>query len=479
MSRTRKADQRFILPEVVDPPRKCLRIYIPEDDNHQRAFWAAVRELCNAWAWEWDGSKTGSLAGLVWQQIVQDASESFAFNNGGCFMFLLRQNPDNSCILEQSVDEGENWTTAFDFSLCISGSTKTILNLTIKNEMNILIQTWNDNSQDITLVFLNLEYTGTGSDVGRNNALCYAITTYVQMVAEAAASGVDDGNFITDAVTWIIDTADNIFSVVATFLPFGNMLAWSISQIADRIVEAIQPGSTAGNFLDTDAQQVVVCCMYENLVPVVSGESVQFTDWQNALDGCSFTGNADKIGNVVASTLTDSTSYLALMQLWSSAVTVQFADHDLDCDCDYCAILITNWNESQVISIDEGSIVTFDGVQAVESNQDNPPTLHQEIEVWIDNSECLGTEFAVRYYTSRSSGTAPTHVRFWGYDALDNELFANYGKAETETNNAWSIYEGTYPEIPHKIFMRISIGGSSSSPPTFTLYCDYLEIDNG
>lgn len=333
MSRTRKADQRFILPEVVDPPRKCLRIYIPEDENHQRAFWAAVLELTNAWAWEWDGNKTGSLAGYVWHEIVQDASERFAFDNGGCFMFLLRQSPDNPCVLEQSVDEGENWTTAFNFGLCISGGTKTILNINIKNDIDILIQNWEDNSEDITLIFVNIEYDGTGVDADRDRALCYALTSYIQLVCEAAASALSDGNFITDALTWVVNTADVIFSVVATFLPFGNELAWAVSQIADSIVGAIQGGSDAEDFRDIAAQNEVLCCMYDNLSAQPSGESVQFTDWQDALDGCSFTGNADKIYDIIAATLSDISSYLTLMQLWSVGVTLQLADVDLDCYC--------------------------------------------------------------------------------------------------------------------------------------------------
>lgn len=35
-------------------------------------------------------------------------------------MFLLRQNPENPCQLEQSIDGGVVWTLAFDYSLCLN-----------------------------------------------------------------------------------------------------------------------------------------------------------------------------------------------------------------------------------------------------------------------------------------------------------------------------------------------------------------------
>lgn len=37
-----------------------------------------------------------------------------------CMDFQLRQNPTDDCLLEQTTDGGETWTTAFDFSLCLN-----------------------------------------------------------------------------------------------------------------------------------------------------------------------------------------------------------------------------------------------------------------------------------------------------------------------------------------------------------------------
>jgi len=85
MAKTRKTDQRWILPAVVDPPRKCFQINIPDDENHQKAFFAALHELAQAWVWEWDDTRPaeGSNVAAVWDEIIFQATWDF-FVGGGC-----------------------------------------------------------------------------------------------------------------------------------------------------------------------------------------------------------------------------------------------------------------------------------------------------------------------------------------------------------------------------------------------------------
>lgn len=43
-----------------------------------------------------------------------------------CMDFQLRQNPDDSCLLEQTLDGGETWTTAFNYALCLTAQLSSI-----------------------------------------------------------------------------------------------------------------------------------------------------------------------------------------------------------------------------------------------------------------------------------------------------------------------------------------------------------------
>ena len=125
-------------------------------------------------------------------------------NCGDDIMTLLRQNPDNTCILEQSVDNGQTWQVAFDFSLCESNKIRSIYintsinnSLQIQNIANTLFQTWQETT-NITEInnYTTINYGGEGSETN----LCFAVLVIVNSVIEeiVAVKEADTND------TWII-----------------------------------------------------------------------------------------------------------------------------------------------------------------------------------------------------------------------------------------------------------------------------------
>lgn len=74
-------DGGFRLPEVIDPPKRCVSIDIPDDPNHIAAFWGALQALTYWFSWERDTNKTGLAASQVWMKTIQAAHTRFLSDN--------------------------------------------------------------------------------------------------------------------------------------------------------------------------------------------------------------------------------------------------------------------------------------------------------------------------------------------------------------------------------------------------------------
>lgn len=119
--------QRFPLPIVVDPPETiCFQINVPNDPYHIDAFYGALWALTMSRNWARDDAHTAAEVSRVWSRIffalVRDSCKvptlrGTAGADGGDEQ-LIRQNPDNPCELQTSID-GITWCTFADLSLCL------------------------------------------------------------------------------------------------------------------------------------------------------------------------------------------------------------------------------------------------------------------------------------------------------------------------------------------------------------------------
>jgi len=113
------------LPLVVDPPKTiCFQINVPNERFHLAAFYGAMYLLTRWYAWKPDSAHTARLVAKVWMKIFDKLI------GGNCTIpavpgsagaegddNLIRQNPDNPCELQTSID-GVTWCTFADLSKC-------------------------------------------------------------------------------------------------------------------------------------------------------------------------------------------------------------------------------------------------------------------------------------------------------------------------------------------------------------------------
>lgn len=113
-------DGGWVLPDVIDPPRKCFQIEIPDDFHHRAAFFGAIYELTRWYNWQRDDAHTAKDVAAVWKGIWRAANDKFYSQQGSCEMqTLLRM--DSLCgILQVSYDGGTVWSNLVDIGSCVS-----------------------------------------------------------------------------------------------------------------------------------------------------------------------------------------------------------------------------------------------------------------------------------------------------------------------------------------------------------------------
>lgn len=115
---------RYVLPAVIDPPDTvCFVVNVPNDPQHIAAFKGQIYDLAWQKLWARDNAHLAKEVAAVWQRIFDNLEECKTPDLTGTAGAegdenLIRQNPDNPCELQTSID-GTNWCTFADLSLCI------------------------------------------------------------------------------------------------------------------------------------------------------------------------------------------------------------------------------------------------------------------------------------------------------------------------------------------------------------------------
>lgn len=114
------SDGGWVLPEVVDPPRVCVSLYIPDDFHHKAAFWGALWALSRWYNWQKDDEHTAIAVGNVWKEIWREANDRF-YSGHGCDMGVesIQFRQDTLCGLEVSINGGA-WQSIYDASQCVA-----------------------------------------------------------------------------------------------------------------------------------------------------------------------------------------------------------------------------------------------------------------------------------------------------------------------------------------------------------------------
>lgn len=107
--------ERYELPAIWEPGEDwCVCVRIPGTSDHLATLADHLDLLTWSNMYARDNTRRGAaIVARRWQSALNSAP--IARCTGG---LMLRQNPENPCQLQQSTDNGESWTLAFDYSLC-------------------------------------------------------------------------------------------------------------------------------------------------------------------------------------------------------------------------------------------------------------------------------------------------------------------------------------------------------------------------
>jgi hypothetical protein len=273
-------------------------------------------------------------------RCLQDCEED-------CGVYALRQNPVNKCQLQQSLDGGATWTLAFDFSLCRNTVNDTIYVMNVNNTYNQLITNLT-NQYDGTVESVAPEtvYDSDPDETAlRDRALCYAITHAVDIICDMVIAGIEEQQGNTALAALAIGAGVAIFlgytiltgglGAIAAFGAFTTagvtgagaasaLINWASTVISNHSKEP---------FEDLAARADVACCWYNAL----KGATVTEAAFADSLTGCTFTGNAQVIRDVIHDANQIEAQFLQFTQLFRQSIAAERAELLPPCPCEsYC-----------------------------------------------------------------------------------------------------------------------------------------------
>jgi len=110
--------QKWVLPLVMDPPRLCATVQVPNDIQHIAAFYGALYELTRWFNWQEDPAHLAVLAAEPWKEIFDQITLGDCVPVAGSDDMQFRQ---NGCKLEYSID-CVIWNTLYDPTDCIQAA---------------------------------------------------------------------------------------------------------------------------------------------------------------------------------------------------------------------------------------------------------------------------------------------------------------------------------------------------------------------
>lgn len=367
-------DKGYLLPEVIDPPTVSFCIAVPDEQRHIAAFFGAMQTLANWWVWEKDEAHTATLVAQVWRRITIDAHQAFYEQRGCDVPFMLRQNADNSCLLEQSADGGDTWTTAFDFSICIPPAIQTIV-----DQVGAI---YNAGWQPSTFAPNDTWVHSTGDTVaesdGRTEALCYAAKQAVGILCDSLI-GVYQGTITLVNLAEAIVTLATPFAAILGGPAFAGFAA-AASFMALEFVENMVASDIA-ILSDPDIRQFLACALYQQLSsrPVELGAFITAFDDDFTCRSADEQRAAELMNGVLSVAETAQRAYNGFSDVMASATLAQRAGVVPSCACppaiwEYCLPLARWWDWSErvdpfeyncahaIASVPEASeLITFAG----------------------------------------------------------------------------------------------------------------------
>lgn len=243
---------------------------------------------------------------------------------------LLRQNGTNPCLLEFSIDGGETWGEAFDYSLCQQSDevveAQNVLNYQqtealAHNRQTELQAAYDGTPESVNPSAPSDEFDGV-ADTTRENALCTAAAAFVRQFAARKAQQIK-----------IVAAATAAAIGLAGILIPG--LGWGLAALAGVTIGAavslvgISTSAAIAALEDQAALDAVACCLTDGL----TGQAVNQANFETGLDACSFStgSNAAIVRDFMVQILAE--NYLVFLDLLGDAKDALDASQDVYCPC--------------------------------------------------------------------------------------------------------------------------------------------------
>jgi len=273
----------------------------------------------------------------------------------GCTMLRLRQDPNNSCVLQVSYDGGETWQTAFNYSLCdLGGSTVEIAqqyyegSVFVGDSMTLY-------DGDITNNYPQWEY-GDLNDADRDAVICWACKLWVGWCCDTAIKIKTDENSDTEDLVWIAAavtfaagsvllylTGAGVFAAAMSYAGLGMELAPVIAAVIDLF---LTPDIAA--FQDQEARDRVACRLYLAL----AGETPTYTTWRTAADG-ELSGNSESIRAICYELMQSEEAFVLFLTMMGDLIDIAIAGLLTDECIEGC----DEWEYLIDLSVDDGGFV--------------------------------------------------------------------------------------------------------------------------
>jgi hypothetical protein len=253
-------------------------------------------------------------------------------------MALLRQNPEDPCQLQASYDDGVTWATVFDYSVCMQSETKEIV--TVANAYDMHTEVTNNMAVyegDITNVYAGWGY-GDDDDEYRDEALCWALRQWIDLVCELAIKllhdQLDENKQTLEAIA---DSLQAVGEIVAIMVGFELFPAWAVyaglaftvagsaGEVAATLME-VDPSV----FQDDQAKEEVACVIYN----AMKGVTPSFADWNNSLDNHGLMGNAGHIADASFMWQWSDESFVQFFKFMGPMIDIVKYGADLGCPCE-------------------------------------------------------------------------------------------------------------------------------------------------
>ena len=299
-------DGGWRLPAVIDPPRTCIRISIPDDDNHRRAFFGALHELTWWNNWERDAAHTAIQVRDVWKEIVNEAAANFAAGIGCDDM--LDCNDVEDCL---------------DISEAIAGIGIGLYS-NLRNQTQVFLDTlttaYDGTPQSIDT---DIPLTAPNLDPDHDTALCYALEFVVANYAATKRAEISLVNNLGDVWQAILSGLRGIFPSIPNSLMY---------LLGDELYGCVPSFTAAIAVVESGAAKFdLACCLLDELRSAPVDEAA----YNAALTTClaSLSGDAGDLACLMSND-NDVTHALTFFVQYGQALQRIAAGEPLPCNCD-------------------------------------------------------------------------------------------------------------------------------------------------